>query len=131
MEPPRPYLGPLLSCWCVFGCLVGVCNKVSAQYVANFWVWILIMFQEEPSLIWIMILKKSTLIWIMTLKKPTLIWIVIFRKKATLIWIDIIIQDRVHSLFNHKITRSNPHRFKTWVCAFIFQAVLNFIYVKL
>lgn len=45
--------------------------------------------------------------------------------------VDIIIQDRVHSLFNHKITRSNPHRFKTSVCAFIFQAVLNFIYMKL
>lgn len=84
MEPPRPYLGPLLSCWCVFGCLVGVCNKVSAQYVANFWVLKLIMFQKEPSLIWIMILKKSTLIWIMTLKKPTLIWIVIFKKR--LLW---------------------------------------------
>lgn len=64
------------------------------------------------------------------LKKATLIWITI-QEYPSLMWIDIIIQDRVHSLFNHKITRSNPHRFKTWVCAFIFQAVLNFIYVKL
>lgn len=54
-----------------------------------------------------------------------------FQKKGHFDRIDIIIQDRVHSLFNHKITRGNPHRFKTWVCAFIFQAVLNFIYMKL